>query len=964
MSGLARLVGVRPGEGERVALTVTVGFVAAAGLMIGGSAIEAIYFSGNGVDGLPVLYVLLGCSMFVATVGFTALLDAVGRGRACLAIPLVLAALAGVGRLALIGGPGWVAPALWLLQAIAQFLVNLAVWGVAGIVTDTRQAKRFFPLIGAGVVLGYVLGGLATKPLASVLGTENLLLVWIGSLLIVVAVGARVVTIGDGWSHRRSRRRPRAPGLVRVPGRGVRAPLVRDAVDGARIAALLLLFFSLYLPFSGAAAQRFPDPDELAGFFGVFFGLSTGLAFVLSLVVTNRLLARFGVPVVLLVLPILYVVSFGALTVRGSFTALLIARFAQVAWLQGGAVSALEAVTNTVPADRRDQTRAFLYGGPTQVGTIAAGAIALVQEALTAGMRFGIALVAALLATVAMLGVRRQYPRELVRALREGRPSVFAATPEPTDPLGLSREDRTAADAATSALVDPDPRMRRIGAYVVADLEVPGRTEALIGALDDDDPDVRAIAIGSLARAEAVDAIDAVARHTSDADPRVRVAAVRAIGALSDDPARLTRLLATPVRDADDLVRAEAAGVLVHDRADPDAAALLLSLVGADRAPVRAASFRGLAGFDDTVVVDAALAGLGDPDPRVRIEAARTLPESTEVTERLVGALRDHERRDGVLMALGMRADEDLRGPIRAAAMTMVDDALERGAQSIAFTGRDDPRSTLLHDSLTSLADREARAAIRTVGALDGGPELSVALDNLSLTDDARRANALEVLDGVGDHEIVRPLLALWEGGQEQPRQRSAVVVALIDDPDPWIRACARFATRGPDRDDETGGTMGETATTLSPMERVLFLREVPLFASLPPADLLPIATIAEERSFVEGDRLAARGDPGDEMYIVVSGHVDVSVEADDGPARIATRRPGDVIGEMALLTGRPRVADLTASDDVRALSIARPQFESILRERPETALAVIAVLCERLEESQAGPPPSDAAGS
>ena len=54
----------------------------------------------------------------------------------------------------------WIYPALWLLRGAAEFLLGLAVWGLAGLVTDTRQAKRFFPLIGGAAVLGQVVGGL------------------------------------------------------------------------------------------------------------------------------------------------------------------------------------------------------------------------------------------------------------------------------------------------------------------------------------------------------------------------------------------------------------------------------------------------------------------------------------------------------------------------------------------------------------------------------------------------------------------------------------------------------------------------------------------------------------------------------------------------------------------------------------------------------------------------------------
>ena len=131
----------------------------------------------------------------------------------------------------------------------------------------------------------------------------------------------------------------------------------------------------------------------------------------------------------MLVLPLLYVVAFGVLAIDASFAALMVFRFTQVAWLQGGAASSWEAVINTVPPDRRDQTRAFLYGGPTQVGTILAGVIALIGErALSPSVLYLVGLACAVLATVAMVGVRRAYPRELVQALREGRPSVFGST--------------------------------------------------------------------------------------------------------------------------------------------------------------------------------------------------------------------------------------------------------------------------------------------------------------------------------------------------------------------------------------------------------------------------------------------------------------------------------------------------------------------------------------------------------
>ena len=143
---------------------------------------------------------------------------------------------------------------------------------------------------------------------------------------------------------------------------------------------------------------------------------------------------------------------------------------------------------------------------------------------------------------------------------------------------------------------------------------------------------------------------------------------------------------------------------------------------------------------------------------------------------------------------------------------------------------------------------------------------------------------------------------------------------------------------------------MTRTMDTLSSMERVLFLRDVPLFSELPPPDLMPIAAIAEEHAYTDGDIIGVQGEPGESMHVIVSGDVAVVTRDPDAHDReVAIRSRGEVVGEMAVITHEPRIASLVARGDVRVLTISRPQFEAILRERPETALGVIRVLSQRL---------------
>ncbi len=140
---------------------------------------------------------------------------------------------------------------------------------------------------------------------------------------------------------------------------------------------------------------------------------------------------------------------------------------------------------------------------------------------------------------------------------------------------------------------------------------------------------------------------------------------------------------------------------------------------------------------------------------------------------------------------------------------------------------------------------------------------------------------------------------------------------------------------------------MMKTLATLSMMERILFLRRVPLFGELDSTDLKQVASIAVERIYTDAAMIATQGEMGDEMYVIASGEVGVKV----GEKDVARRKSGDVVGEMAIISREPRIASLIALGDVRTLCIDRQRFEGLLRERPETSLAVMKVLCDRWKE-------------
>lgn len=318
--------------------------------------------------------------------------------------------------------------------------------------------------------------------------------------------------------------------------------------------------------------------------------------------------------------------------------------------------------------------------------------------------------------------------------------------------------------------------------------------------------------------------------------------------------------------------------------------------------------------------------------------------------EPVLAALFDPASAEGALFALaqlpGSVPPDVVRGYAREEAARAVADF----GTWLAIDPDGDDAERLLGDSLKDRARRQALDAFRAVALLGEGASIRFAIDNLSSHDPAQVANALEALDSFGEHTIVRPLLQLWEPADRRRVSRDVWLTRLLDDPDPWIRDSAALL-RDTTRKD---APMADALATMSDVERVLFLRKVPLFAELAPQDLGTVAAVADERTFVDGETIAGQGEPGDELHIVVDGAVRV-LRDDPGAGaemELAVRRQGDVVGEMALITQEPRMASLVASGEVRTLRLGRSEFEGVLRERPDTAIAVIRVLSLRLVES------------
>ena len=130
-------------------------------------------------------------------------------------------------------------------------------------------------------------------------------------------------------------------------------------------------------------------------------------------------------------------------------------------------------------------------------------------------------------------------------------------------------------------------------------------------------------------------------------------------------------------------------------------------------------------------------------------------------------------------------------------------------------------------------------------------------------------------------------------------------------------------------------------------------LAATPLFAALAREELSALAELATERRVKRDAAVMRRGDPDASLLVLVNGRLRAgSVSADGREVTLNLMEAGTVLGEIALLDGRPRSLDVTAMTDSTLLALERRDFLPFLRARPDLMLRLMALLCDRLRRA------------
>ena len=1028
---LASLLKIYPGEDKLVALLGGMMLLTAAGSAMGGASIDALFFAQYGVQSLPSWYIVLGIVNFLNLILIAGIAGRVSKRRLYLILPIILAGVLLAARGVLFLNLRWVYPALFVGKEIVNALQGVFLWGLAGSLLDARQSKRLFPLFIAGGLAGSMLGSFSMPLLIKAFSAEAMLVGWGLALGItawlcytLIQQNRHSLEVQTSISDKQNG----IAGLTEEIKIGYRYVRASSLLRWSAFASLLfsVLWFALLLPFSRLSNSQFPDADQLASFFGLFQGAWTAAALLASLLLTSRLFNRIGVINTLVIYPFIYLVGFAFLAVYPSFALIVIVRFMQISYGQSLAETAWQASFNAIPSERRDQARAFINAVPGQAGIVLSGLILVIgEQTLRPQQLFGVGLVMAGLCAWVLLRSKQAYVQALKEALISGQSLVFF---DEEEPFGGFKNDPAALAVLTAGLADPDPGQRRLSAEIMGNLPAGLVAEELYAHLDDPEPEVRLACLVALVTSFTKQpanlelllneqaGFQAVSVRLSDPDPDVRLQAIETLLVLHPDEPNTSVNIQPLLRDAVPAVQIQAAQALIELGTVPSPLegtplAILTDLAGSPGLEERCKALAALceiwrpASQNLAGVWELLLRGLDDPQPAIRKTVLDNLGNPPlEISPKLFQALEDEDAQvrasavkafvrlgqaglPEVLKALDdpareAEALEVLRelapqvepanlGPVLMGYIARkVKSAQEDHALWQDCLAAYSERTSLLVEALQRRSQNQAVLGLQAFGIANPKAPVELAIQSMQSSDPRQKAYALETLDVASNSQAIRPLLELWESRESSAPCESPIFTEL-NDPDPWLRACAAFAARE-NSSPETAGRLAElaendpdelvrqtaylgenkmeTLQTLSTMERILFLRKVPLFAELPPLDLKHIATIATERYHLDEAVICRQGETGDMLYVIASGKVRVTTNGKE----LAVRQSGDFVGDMAILSQAPRMATLTAVGDVRLLCVGQKEFETVLRQRPEVSLAVMRVLSNRLTEQAA----------
>lgn len=270
---------------------------------------------------------------------------------------------------------GWFIYTFYIWVAIFGVLSASQFWLLANYVFNVREAKRVFGFLGLGAITGGIFGGYLTKFLAPVIGTENLIFLCLGFILICLVILRLVWT----WSIRRTYLRREARGQRLQQSVSTSNPIhlilkSRHLTYLAAIIGLGVLVANLVdYQFSAIASKTIPDEDRLTAFFGFWYSNLSVASLVVQIFLTSRFLRVFGVGVSLFLLPVGILIGAAAILLVPCLVTAILIKMNEGGLKHSINKAGIELLALSIPAGIKKQVKSFIDIFVTNTATGIAG---------------------------------------------------------------------------------------------------------------------------------------------------------------------------------------------------------------------------------------------------------------------------------------------------------------------------------------------------------------------------------------------------------------------------------------------------------------------------------------------------------------------------------------------------------------------------------------------------------------
>lgn len=765
------------------------------------TARDALFLAKLGPDKLAWAYLAIAGTALIAVSAFRRL--ASKRDPRSMTLGFLVASVVGTTVIAItITFAHWVVFVLYVWTGVVATLVVPSFWTMVDRAWRIHEAKSAFATIGAGGILGAMVGSVLAALLGQIVPATFLVGVGAAAFGVVTVIATILAP------------RPMEPRAYRhhvTTDKGTPHRYVRWLILLGLVSTVALTLGDM--TFKSTLGERVADDDLASTFGSIYAGLNV-IGLVIQLVLTRRVLTKFGVGGAAVVLPLILIASALGFAMTGALIAIVALKLGD-----GSLRHSLHRVVSEIlyvplPATIRDRTKPIAdavgqRGGQAVAALVVFALVAIDADTRTFALVTGV-IAAAWLATIAI--VRIGYVHQFRDTLRAGEIQRDVQLPDmdatSIEMLGesLSSPDEAEALAALEllgsanripalVLYHPSEVVVRRALALLARNPRPEIARVVGYLLDHHDLQIRATALATAARIGCHQ--DRVSEALGDRHPDVRAAALVSSSPTPERDAGIAALVAGS-RD-DRLALARAIALAPSPRFRP----VLLELLARKEPVVNREALRVLARTPDLVEPDRLLGMLADPrlrsdvrrvwiacgerglerltaaldDPRTPLAVRRHIPRTISrfgtraAAEALVGRLLrepDGTTEFKILRALGRMRSDDPTLPVDAAtireyARRALGDAARYATLSDQLVPNNSQSGELLRELLDEKRYFSVEHVFRALDILEPTAGLRSAHDAIASRDDDRRSAALEILEHVVRSEFRNPLIAVIE---------------------------------------------------------------------------------------------------------------------------------------------------------------------------------------------------------